>query len=159
MKSLLRFLAVSTLAILASGSPLLAADYTVTAASVVASSDATTSRGTAGATITAGMSLAKNSGGALVGFDANGTAPLYTFVGIALNGGASGQPIFYATADPSFTPGFTIAAGAIVVGSATAGLLCPAADLATGHYLTVLGVGIGSNKIKLSPLAAGVVTP
>jgi len=136
-----------------------ATDYSVTATSVLASSSASSTKGTAGTTITAGQSLAKAADNTLVLFDANGSAPANVFVGIALNGGATGQPIFYVTADPAFTPGFTVAAGAIVIGSSTAGGLCPAADLATGHYLTIVGVGIGSNKIKMSTLAAGVATP
>lgn len=135
-------------------------DYSVTATSVVPSSGATIARGTAGATITAGQSVSIDSNSAIQLYDANsGTSSTRTFAGIALTGAASGQPILYCTADPSFTPGFTVAAGAIVIGSATAGGLCPAADLATGHYLTVVGVGIGSNKIKFSALAASVITP
>lgn len=137
----------------------LAADYTVTATSVLASSDSSVTKGTAGATITTGQSLAKAADGTLILFDSNASAPANKFFGIALNGGASGQPILYATADSSFTPGFTVAAGAVVIGSATAGGLCPVADLATGHYLTIVGVGIGSNKIKLAPLFSGVATP
>lgn len=140
-------------------STLNAADYTVTATSVLASTAAVTVKGVAGASITAGMSLAKDTDNSLKAYDANGAGALHTFAGIALNGAATGQPVFYATSDASFTPGFTVAAGAVVIGSATAGLLCPVADLATGHYLTIVGVGIGSNKIKFSPVAAGVATP
>lgn len=138
-----------------------AADYTVTAASVVPSTDASLARGTAGTTITAGMALAKDSNSLLQPYDANsGTAQLRVLVGIACGGAASGQPVVYCTQDlTGFTPGFSVAAGVIVIGSATPGLLCPSGDLATGHYLTIVGVGIGSNKIKFSTLAAGVATP
>jgi len=158
MKTALRFLTLLLVPLFLAGN-LLATDYSVTATSVLASSNASTTKGTAGTTITAGQSLAKAADGSLILFDANAAAPAFTFVGIALNGGATGQPIFYVTGDTSFTPGFTVAAGAIVIGSSTAGGLCPAADLATGHYLTIIGVGIGSNKIKMQPLASGVVTP
>jgi hypothetical protein len=140
--------------------PITAADYSVTATSVVPSTASTLSRGTAGATITAGQAVAIDVDHSVKLFDANsGTAALRVFAGIACNGASSGQPVNFCSSDPSFTPGFTVAAGAIVIGSATAGALCPAADLATGSYLTVVGVGIGSNKIKLAPIAAGVATP
>jgi len=158
-RSLLSFALVLVIGLGFTAPPARATDYSVTATSVLASSSATTSRGTAGTSITAGQSLAKAADGTLVLFDANAAAPANVFLGISLSGGATGQPIFYVTADTSFTPGFTVAAGAIVIGSSTAGGLCPAADLATGHYLTIVGVGIGSNKIKMSPVAAGVATP
>lgn len=157
MKSLLSLFLVALLA-LPSLAP--AADYTVTATSVIASASATLSRGTAGAAITAGQSVAIDTDHSIKLYDANsGTATLRVFAGIACNGASTGQPVTYCTADSAFTPGFTVAAGAIVIGSATAGGLCPAADLASGSYLTIVGVGIGSNRIKLNPLAAGVATP
>lgn len=136
-----------------------AADYTVTTTSVVPSSAAVIRRKLAGATITTGKSLAVKADGTLDLYDANGAAPLNVFKGIALNSAVSGQPVIYVESDPEFTPGFTVAAGAIVIGSGTAGGLAPAADLVTGWYLTVVGLGIGSNKIDLNPQAAGVVTP
>lgn len=135
------------------------ANYSVTAASVLQSVNASIKRGTAGAAITAGMSLAKDSSGNLVAFDANGVSPLNKFVGIAIAGAASGQQVLYTDDDPSFTPGFALAANAIVIGSATPGLMAPAADLATGDYLSIIGVGIGSNKMLISPLASSVATP
>jgi len=161
MRPPLRLLSLALACVLALPFAGRAADYTVTAANVVPSADAQLARGTAGTSITAGMALAKDSTGLLQPYDSNsGTALLRVFVGIACGGGATGQPIVYCTQDlTGFTPGFTVAAGAIVIGSATAGLLCPAADLATGNYLTIVGVGIGSNKIKFSTLAAGVATP
>ena len=138
---------------------LLAADYSVTSTSVIASDDAVIRRKTAGASITAGQAVYVKADGTLGLYDANAASPAYTFAGIALNSASSGQLVLYAESDPEFTPGFTVAAGAIVIGSSTAGGLCPASDLATGHYLTIVGIGIGSNKIDLSPQAAGVVTP
>lgn len=154
-----RFLALLLVAVLSIGT-LHATDYTVTSSSVIPSADATLSRGTAGVAITAGQALFKDTDGTLKLYDANGTSPAYKFAGIACNSAAIGQPVIYCTADPTgFAPGFTVAAGAIVIGSATAGNLCPAADLASGSYLVVVGVGIGSNKIIIQPLPAGVATP
>lgn len=153
-----RFLAL--FALLAFALPAFAADYTVTAANVLTSNVRYLKHGTAAATITAGQSLAKDSTGNLILCDANSaTALTRVFVGIAVNGALSGQPVNYVDSDPSFAPGFTIAAGAIVIVSGTAGSLAPAADAATGIYVTVVGVGIGGNKIKMNITAAGVAVP
>lgn len=151
------FLSLALFALLSVAS--LAADYTVTVNSVLPSSQAVIRRKIAGATITTGKSLAVKADGTLDLYDANGAAPLNVFKGIALNSAVTGQPVIYVESDPEFTPGFTVAANAIVIGSATAGGLAPAADLATGHYLTIVGLGIGSNKIDLNPVSSGVVTP
>lgn len=161
MKKLLSSLFMVAALALASGMPAVsrAADYSVTAANVVPSASADLSRGTAGATITAGQAISIDENRLVQLYDADSaTATARVFRGIACNGAAAG-PIVYCTDDPSFTPGFPVAAGAIVIGSGTAGGLCPAADLATGHYLTIIGVGIGSNKINFSTLAAGVAKP
>jgi len=158
MKSPLHFI-LGLLFSIALIAPAPASDYTVTAANVVASSSASISRGTAGASITAGQVLAINASNQLVLADANGASPLMNVAGIALNSASSGQPVLYVTADAAFAPGFTVAANAIVILSATPGGLAPAADNATGYYLTVVGVGIGSNKLKLDFHASGVATP
>ncbi len=159
--ALRRFLALTlAFALVLAPIPARAVDYSVTAASVVCSNARFVQRGTAAATITAGQGLALDSTGNLVLCDANsGTALTRTLVGISLNAAATGQPVNYTSLDDSFTPGFTVAAGAIVIVSTTAGGLSPAADATTGHYVTVVGVGIGSNKIKLGFLATTAVFP
>jgi hypothetical protein len=136
-----------------------AADYSVTAANVVPSSNASIRRATAGASITAGQAVAIDSSGLVQLYSSTGSGALHVFAGISVNGAASGQPILFATSDTAFTPGFSIAAGAIVIGSATGGKLCPAGDLASTNYLTIVGVGIGNNQISFAPLAAGIATP
>ena len=138
--------------------PIAAADISVTAASVLSSSAADVSEGVAGETITAGQPVYKDStdSGKIKLADANVLAKI-AVVGISIHGASSGQPIKYAKKDVSFTVGGTVAAGAVVVLSATAGAIAPAADLATGSYGVVLGVGIGSNKINLAPVIGGLV--
>ncbi len=137
------------------------ADYSVTAASVLPSTSARLLQVTAGAAITIGQSVYLDTAtNTYKAADANGASPLFTFAGIAVSqAAAAGQPLLICQSDPSFTPGFTIAAGATVILSATPGGLAPIADLASGWYLTVVGVGIGSNKINFSPVATGVATP
>jgi hypothetical protein len=115
------------------------ADYTVTAASVLASASAQTVVGKAGATITAGQSVYKDSSDGewkLADCDTASAANIATQGnnGIALNGAADGQPITVALSDPDFTPGFTMTVGTTVVISGTAGGLAPDSDLAQDDY-------------------------
>lgn len=136
------------------------ADITITAASIVASSSASKTIGTAGATLTAGQVVyLDTSTNTYKLADANLSAAAAKVGGITLDGASSGQPVSIVTSDPGLTLGGTVAAGAVVVLSATAGGIAPVADLATGMYATVLGIGIGSNKINFKPLAAGVAVP
>lgn len=133
------------------------ADLTITAASVVQGSGAKTETGIAGEAITAGQTLAENAAGAIVLSDSNSATPaLRTVVGISLHAAASGQPITYVKKGP-VTIGATVAASVPYFASATAGGICPAADVATGHYATFLGFGISTTQIYVDLVEAGVV--
>lgn len=132
------------------------ADFTVTPGSVLASSQAQVADGIAGASITAGQTLAQDVDGTMKLHDANAASPLNTLKGIALHASLTGQPIKYVKSDPAFTPGFTIAAGDSVIASANPGMLCPDADKQTGWFVTDVGIGIGGNKMKMQIVASGV---
>jgi hypothetical protein len=136
------------------------ADYVVTAANVAHSSSARVITQTAGATITRGQLLyLDTSSGTVKLFKANGAAPQNQFYGIALEDCASGQDLLVCTSDPSFTPGFSAAAGQVVIGSgAVAGNAAPVADNATGWYTTILGVMKSATVMNFSPVASGVAT-
>lgn len=133
------------------------ADITITATSVAKGTSAVIENKFAGATITAGQSLYLDSADGLVKlFDANSaTAAARSLYGIALNGGSTGQPIAVQRGG-TITIGGTATAGVVYVGSATAGGICPAADLTTGHYTNIVGIGLGSSQIKLGLLDGGV---
>jgi hypothetical protein len=136
------------------------ADIAITAANVAASASANKITGVAGAAITAGQPVYLDAAtGTYKLTDANLSAAAAAEAGIALDNAAIGQPLTIARSDPSFTLGGTVAAGAVVVLSATPGGIAPVADLASGWYTTVLGIGIGSNKIKLQPIVSGVAVP
>lgn len=145
------FAAALSLAVASLGGVASAVDYTVTAASVTKGTGATViSSYNAGAAIAVGQAVYLDSSNLWQLADANGASALRQATGIALNtASGSGQPLSVITAGDDFTPGFTIAANTVVVLSATAGGLAPAADLASGWYGNVIGVGCGSNKIKL----------
>jgi hypothetical protein len=136
------------------------ADHVVTPANVLKSNNGTVRNGTAGAAISAGDALYYDTAtGTYKLFDANGAGDAKNFAGIALNSAAAGQPIALCEEDPDFTPGFPLDEGDVVIGSATAGKLCPVADAASGHYVTVVGVGKGNNKVVLKKVASGAAKP
>lgn len=139
------------------------ADYSSTAASVLASTGATPRSGVAGATIVQGNVLYKDAtDGSLKLADANsGTAAARTPIGIATNAASAGQPVSYIIQDPAFAPGFTIAVGAVVVLSATPGAMAPIDDLTTGDYAVVIGIGIIGNKMNIQGfgLVSGAAIP
>jgi len=138
MKKLLSLLCTASLLTL----PIFAADLSITAASVVASSDAVTKKGTAGATITAGQVVyldASTNTLKLAKADALATS---NAVGIALHAASANQPLRYVVYDPDFTPGVTSTEGLnLRVSSGTAGgITATVADVTTGQFPVVFGV-------------------
>lgn len=137
------------------------ADLSVTAANVIASAQATVLKDyNFGATVTAGQAVYLDSSTytwKLVDSNAAITGnELTTIKGIALNGGASGQPANVAIKDPDFTPGATLTNGAALFTSVTAGAI--AHDVpTTGAYPTVLGIAKSTSKLNLNPTASGAV--
>lgn len=114
----------------------------------------------AGETITAGQVVYKSSN-TLKLADADSTLALATVVGIALNGGATGQPIACQTSG-TITIGATAAMtqGEIYLLSATAGGIAPEGDIATeDDYVVVLGVANDSDQIVLNIHNSGVQIP
>jgi hypothetical protein len=136
------------------------ADLTQTAANVVQGSTARIRKGTAGAVITAGMPLYMDAadGNKLKPADADASALTAAVVGIALTGGAANQPIAYVEAG-LVNLGATLTVGAIYVLSGTAGGICPEADLATGDWVTVLGIAVSAVLLDLRVNVSGVQVP
>lgn len=136
------------------------ADLTVTAANV-AKVSGTVQNGTAGETITAGQALYSDSTDSnhLKLADCDNTSATATFVGIALNGAADGQPIAYLAPGATINPGATVTVGEIYVVSGTAGGIAPEGDLATGDYVSVIGVGLTSSQIYIIGYNSGVQVP
>lgn len=127
------------------------ADLSITASQVLSGADADFYIGIAGATIVAGKAVYLDSiSGKLLLADANGSIDSATARGIALHAASDGQPLKVQIAGS-----LTLGAGAapvlstIYIVSGTAGGIAPAADLASGWWTTVLGVGIGNNAIRV----------
>ena len=86
------------------------------------------------------------------------SATTAALAGIALNGGANGQPVKVAVGG-SLNPGFTVGVGSIYVQSATPGGIAPVADLTTGMYSTIVGMGLTASSLKLLCQNSGVAVP
>jgi hypothetical protein len=117
------------------------ADLSVTAASVVAGSNAEKESGLAGETITAGQPVYKSPPtGKYMKADSNSaTAAARQARGIALNGAALDQPLTIAKSG-DVTIGATLTAGVAYYLSDTAGGICPVADVGSGEYVCLLGL-------------------
>lgn len=132
------------------------ADISITAANLQPSIYAITRAAPAGVAITAGQLVYKDTAdGKLKLADANGASVLIrTPIGIALNSAGIAQVVTYAVSDPDLTLGGTVANGAVLVLSGTAGGLAPVADLTSGLWPCAVAIGIGSNKVAFR--AAGL---
>ncbi len=150
MKRLLLLLA---LAVSSLSAP--AADLSITAANVLASANARYQDGTAGATLTRGMLVYADAtdGGKIKPADANVLAAK-AVLGMAYSDAAAGQFVRVIIEDPDLTVGATLslaAPGGIYVLSATAGGICPVADLAAGSYPIVVMIAKSTTKAHFNP--------
>lgn len=135
------------------------ADVTVTANSVQPGTDTQYADGILGATVTAGQTVYLDTAANTFKLaDANASAATAVLAGIAMNGGAAGQPVKVAISG-SINPGFTVTVAAIYVLSATAGGIAPVADLATGHYSVIVGMGVTASSLKIIGARSGVAVP
>lgn len=119
------------------------ADLTITAANVVWVSGIPPERSyNAGTTITAGQAVYRNTSSVwvLADNDSGTGATVAAASGIALNSASTGQPLAVAVNGSKINIGATTVKGEIYVLSSTAGGVCPAADLGSGDYVTILGI-------------------
>jgi len=131
------------------------ADLTITAASVVAGTNSTRDHGTAGETITAGKAVFLDATtNKWMLSDNNGTGTR-TVNGIALNGASLNQPLaIHKSGD--ITIGATITAGTAYYLSATAGGICPVADLASGMDAVLIGIAKSATVLAVDIQDPGV---
>jgi hypothetical protein len=133
------------------------ASITITAANVVAGSNATRAAGSAGEAITAGQ---------VVYFDAsvnkwrladNNLATLGATKagGIALNAASLNQPVDVQTSG-DITIGGTLVAGTAYYLAATAGAICPFADLVSTNTVCELGLAKSATVLSLGIQFPGV---
>lgn len=132
-------------------------DVAITAGNVRKGANAKTRTVRYGGTITAGQVVYEDTADSndVKAADCTTSAATAKVAGIALNGGADGQPGEIVTYDDDFTPGGTLTAGTVYVLSA-AGAICPVADVLANDYITVLGVAKSTSKMILDPMISGV---
>ena len=133
------------------------ADLVITAANVVAGSDAREVDGIAGASITAGQTVYKDAATNTYKLaDCNSaTAAVRSPAGIALHAAAANQPLTIHRSGP-LTIGATVTAGVAYYLSGTAGGICPVGDLTTGDYPVFLGFATSASVIDVNVVEAGV---
>jgi hypothetical protein len=126
------------------------ADLVITPGNVQMGTGAKVKHGILGATATAGQGIVRDPATQrYVLADSNHATPaLRRTEGVALNGGANGQPVTLQEEGP-ITIGAAVVAGTIFVQSDTPGGIAPAADLGAGEEVTVLGVAISATQIAL----------
>jgi hypothetical protein len=133
------------------------ADLVITAAAVLAAATAVKEAGTAGATITAGQMVYRDSAdGKYKLADSNSaTAAVRVPRGIALNGASDGQPLTIARSG-DITMNAVLTAGVAFYMSDTPGGICPVADVGAGEFATVLGIAKSTTVLALDINASGV---
>lgn len=133
------------------------ANLVITAANVLAGSNANTAEGGAGATITAGQAVYFDSATRNYKLaDCNSaTVEARSAIGIALNGASAGQPLFVLKAG-DVTIGATLTPGVAYYLSGTPGSICPVADLIAGDYPLVLGIAKSATVLAFDVVEAGV---
>lgn len=132
------------------------ADLNITAASVSPGTGAQLLSATAGATLTAGQTIyidsSDNNKAKLA--DANDGAAKAEVAGLTINGAATGQKVNYQKSG-SLNPGATLTVGQTYINSTNAGGIAPISDLATGSYVSILGVATSTSNLKLGILNSG----
>lgn len=126
-------------------------DLSITAASVIAGSDAVIDRAhNAGETITAGQQvyLSPTTSKWMKGDSDSGTAAAHDVKGVALNGASLDQPLAVQKKG-SITIGATLVAGDPYYASNTAGGICPKADVGTGEEVILLGLATSTTVLEL----------
>lgn len=131
-------------------------DIAITAANVKAGGNARLETGKAGATITAGQVVMKDTAGEFVLADADDTS-LDEAYGIALHASSEDQPLTVLLPGSDITIGATLTPGTSYFLSATAGGICPVDDLGAGDRVIFLGIAKSASVLHFRPIDSGVV--
>lgn len=132
-------------------------DLSITAANVVAGSNAEVDSGIAGEAITAGQAVyvSSSTNRVMKGDSNSATAEARKAKGIALNGAAAGQPVDYIKSG-DLTVGAVLTANVPYFMSDTPGGVCPIADVGAGEYLCQLGIAKSTTVLAVNIQATGV---
>ena len=132
-------------------------DITITAASVVAGSNAVRDSGSAGEAITAGQAVYRSSttNKWMLADSDSATAEAKKATGIALNGAALNQPLTVLKSG-DITIGATLTAGTAYYLSNTPGGICPVADVGSGEDVCLLGLAKSTTVLAVAIQSPGV---
>jgi len=135
------------------------ANLTITVANMVPASDAQYETAyLAGGTLTRGMSIyldAATSTWKAADCDLSAAGAGSAGIAICMSDCVSGQPCVAQTGG-SLAFGAILTAGTVYVVSATAGLICPIADLTTNGRVTILGVASTTSNLVMRRWATGI---
>ena len=131
------------------------ADLVVVAANVQPTSSTQSRRGTAAVAIDAGQSVYIDSSNEIDLCEFDQTSVEAACRGVALNDAAAGQPVEYAVSG-EVDMGAILSTGQTYIVGAGAGGIAPEADAGAGNFVTVVGVAVSSNNLKLGILQSGV---
>lgn len=132
-------------------------DLTITAANVVAGSNAVKKSGIGGEVVAAGKAvyLSSTTKKWMLADSNSATAEAKKAGGVALNGCALDQPLVVQTAG-DITLGATLVAGSPYYLSETPGGIEPAADLTTGENVCLIGLAKSTTVLSIDIQAPGV---
>lgn len=133
------------------------ADVSITAANVLAGSNASSENGVAGEAIAQGKVVYKSSttGKWMLADNNSGTAEANIAGGIALTAAAVNQPVIVQRSG-DITVGGSLTAGATYFLSDTPGGICPDADVGSGENVCQLGVAKSATVLALAIQNPGV---
>lgn len=130
-------------------------DVSITPGNVVKGANATVIVGIASATILAGQIVCRAADGTIQLVDSDSATPANrTPLGIALNGGSTGQPINIQTAG-DITIGGTLVQGTVYLASDGPGGLRPAVDLNSGDFTAVMGIAFSATVLRMGIVVGG----
>ena len=130
------------------------AALSITAASVLKGANSQTLVGTCAETITAGKPIYRTTAGTFGLFDPS-SATKNELVGVAIQGGSTGQPFVYLRADAALTLGSFSAHSGLPCFAISGGLSVTPSDVATGHKTNVAGVFNDDGTLNLSIVTGG----
>lgn len=132
------------------------ADLSITASEVIPGTGAKLGIGEAGEALTPAQPVYRKTDGKVYKADADALASAAS-IGLTTCTAASGQDVIYQWAGPlTIGASASVAQGQVYCVSATAGGISPEGDIASGKYVTVLGVGNSTNGIEVCLFASGV---
>ena len=130
------------------------ADLVVVATAVLPYTGCATDVANAGEAITAGQAVYMHTDGTLL--KAITTSAITAAArGVALNGGAVGQPITYVKSG-GYNPGVACVVGVVYGVTDTAGGVGDVADRGAADFITILGVATTTSRIEMSINRSGV---